>query len=57
MADKRISELNALTATANTDLTLVEPGEHNYNRGDNLKVEPETKSIHAFDKGGKAIRK
>jgi ABC-type sugar transport system ATPase subunit len=41
----------------NTDLTLVEPGEHNYNRGDNLKVEPETKSIHAFDKGGKAIRK
>jgi ABC-type sugar transport system ATPase subunit len=41
----------------NTDLTLVEPGEHNYNRGDNLKVEPKTKSIHAFDKGGKAIRK
>ena len=57
MADKRIAELNALTATANTDLTLVEPGEHNYNRGDNLTVEPETKSIHAFDKGGKAIRK
>ena len=40
-----------------TDITLVEPGEHNYNRGDKLKVEPKPKTMHAFDKGAKAIRK
>jgi ABC-type sugar transport system ATPase subunit len=41
----------------NTDLTLVEAGEHNYQRGDKLKVEPKAKTMHAFDNGGKAIRK
>ena len=41
----------------NTDLTLVEAGEHNYQRGDKLKVEPKAKTMHAFDQGGKAIRK
>jgi ABC-type sugar transport system ATPase subunit len=41
----------------NTDLTLVEAGEHNYKRGDKLKVEPKAKTMHAFDQGGKAIRK
>ena len=40
-----------------TDLTLVEAGEHRYNRGDKITVEPEAKTLHAFDKGGKAIRK
>ena len=40
-----------------TDITLVEPGEHNYNRGDKLKVEPKPKTMHAFDIGAKAIRK
>ena len=39
----------------NTDLTLVEAGEHNYQRGDKLKVEPKAKTMHAFDKGGKVI--
>jgi ABC-type sugar transport system ATPase subunit len=41
----------------NTDLTLVEAGEHNYQRGEKLKVEPKAKTMHAFDNGGKAIRK
>jgi hypothetical protein len=36
---------------------LVEAGEHTYNRGDKIMVEPEAKTLHAFDKGGKAIRK
>ena len=40
-----------------TDITLLEPGEHTYNRGDKLKVEPKSKTMHAFDKGAKAIRK
>jgi len=40
-----------------TDLTLVEPGEHTYNRGDKITVQPEAKTMHAFDKGGQAIRK
>jgi ABC-type sugar transport system ATPase subunit len=39
-----------------TDLTLVEAGEHTYNRGDKITVEPEAKTLHAFDKVGKAIR-
>ena len=40
-----------------TDLTLVEPGEHTYGRGDKITVQPEAKTMHAFDKGGQAIRK
>ena len=40
-----------------TDLTLVEPGEHNYSRGDKITVQPEAKTMHAFDNGGQAIRK
>ena len=40
-----------------TDLTIVEPGEHNYDRGDKIIVKPEAKTLHAFDKVGKAIRK
>ena len=40
-----------------TDLTLVEPGEHIYDRGDKITVQPEAKTMHAFDKGGQAIRK
>ena len=40
-----------------TDLTLVEPGEHNYDRGGKITVKPEAKTLQAFDKVGKAIRK
>ena len=40
-----------------TDLTRVEPGEHNYSRGDKITVQPEAKTMHAFDNARQAIRK